>query len=84
VKVVVRSIGPLAAALGGKEVAVEVSDGASLAALLSHLARGRPEVANWIARPDALQVFRSRSPLRGEEPLRDGDLLDLVVAVAGG
>lgn len=85
-KVFVRSIGPLAEALGGKRIELDLPCGADVVLLLEKLAKIRPDAGRFLGggerRP--VQVFRDRRSLGTAEPLSEGDEIDLVVAVAGG
>ena len=84
--VAVRSIGPLARALGGKRVEVELPEGAGVTALLDLLTGRNPAAAPFLGsagrRP--AQVLRAGRALGPNDLLGPGDALDLVVAVAGG
>ncbi len=84
--VAVRSIGPLAAALGGKRVEVEVPDGTDVADLLGRLAKRSPPAAGLLGTAGSApaQAFRAGKSLAPADLLREGDEVDLVLAVAGG
>jgi molybdopterin converting factor small subunit len=81
-----RSIGPLAEALGGARVERVVSDGAAVGDLLDRLARERPAAAPFLGVPPDRPVvaFRDACRLGEGDRLRDGDEVHLVVVVAGG
>ncbi|MGH7149759.1 MAG: MoaD/ThiS family protein [Planctomycetota bacterium] len=84
--VAVRSIGPLAAALGGKRVEVELPAGTEVADLLDRLAKRSPPAAGLLGAGgrSPAQVFRAGRSLGPADPLQAGDEVDLVLAVAGG
>ena len=84
--VAVRSIGPLAKALGGKRVEVVLPDEAAVAELLERLAREKPGAARFLGAegPSSARVFRVGRLLDTQERLHARDVLDLVVAIAGG
>lgn len=84
-KLELRASGPLASALG--EVALHACEmPLSVAALLRLLAERHPSAALWLWRDGdcATSVYRAGARLAHHELLRDGDSLDLVVAISGG
>ena len=88
-RVELRAAGSLGEALGSSLQAgarLELELPVPLGSLLVDLARARPELAPWI-RPDgdgAFSIYRERRRLGRGDWVRDGDVLDLVVAIGGG
>jgi molybdopterin converting factor small subunit len=66
---------------GIEELAVEITDGSSAAAALAELRAREPRLRNLPARP-VIAINREYALL--DAPLRDGDELALLPAVAGG
>ena len=82
---ILRAWGPLRSALGG-EPELELPPGSSVADALRAAAASRAESAPWLWRDGepVPAVYRDGERLGADDPVRDGDRLDLVVAVSGG
>jgi len=77
--------GPLQAELGGM-APIELPQGATVAAALRAGALAFPGAAPWLWQGDQPipAVYRGGGRLEPEDPVHDGDTLELVVAVSGG
>ena len=85
-RVRIRCVGPLADALGPAD-SVELDLPAPLSAVLDALAREHPRAAHLLRRADGAAVptaYRAGRALQPSHSVADGDVLDLVVAIAGG
>ena len=81
-RVVLRSGGPLAAALG-RELALELELPSGLEEVLGRAARERPAAAELLASPGPV-VYRRGERLDPGSPVRDGDVLELLLVISGG
>lgn len=81
-----RAIGPLAEALGGGRLEIDVGEGCCAGDLLDRLVRDRPPAAPYLGRSGNRPVSMFRASLRLDEGdrLNAGDEVHLVVTVAGG
>jgi aldehyde:ferredoxin oxidoreductase len=85
-RVSLRGSGPLARALGAGAVDLDIDLPASLREVLAAAASARPNAAPHLVRdgePVPAAFLRKRR-LQAEDLLRDGDEIDLVVALSGG
>ena len=85
-RVRVRGSGPLGRALGDSPLEVALDLPASLRDVLSVAARLRPDAARHLLREGELvpAAYRRSRRLDAEDLVRDGDEIDLVVALSGG
>ena len=80
-----RAVGPLGEKLGA-EAQVELELPASAGAVLEAAAERYPGAARWLVRAGepVPHVFRDGRRVAAADRVADGDVLDLVVAIAGG
>lgn len=85
-RVRIRGAGPLARALGEREVDLALDLPASLREVLAAAASSRPEAARHLVcdGEPVPAVFCRQRRLSPDDLLRDGDEIDLVVALSGG